>query len=228
LPTTIESERLLLVQESTLTNSPGSHLEPTSRLAKITVKREPTKADALSVTRQSTTLARSLHLPSTMLTDTSLARNMATLPRAKWSKYFSFKVSFSDRKTEGISYLSDSVYKGIATPGPTAYNPDSSCIQANTRGSVSMRVPSKGLEKPTWRHAKSNKPDMGSYEIDKAASKMSQRKSSPAVKFSTTKLDRYTTQYAKSKAFVPGAGNYEHEKCFKQLSRPPSASRRMR
>lgn len=71
-------------------------------------------------------------------------------------------------KTEGVSYLSDSVIKGQTTPGPTAYDPDNSCVKAKHSASISMRVPSRGLDKPTWRHKKSEKPDMGSYDVETA------------------------------------------------------------
>ena len=55
-------------------------------------------------------------------------------------------------QTEGVSYLSDNVIRGMTTPGPEVYNPDPSCIKAKHSASISMRVPSRGLEKSSWRH----------------------------------------------------------------------------
>ena len=90
-----------------------------------------------------------------------------------------------------------------------------------------MRVPSRGLSKE-WRFKKSERPDCGSYEIDKASHHQSQMKKAPSMAFSKKINERFTTIYAKQKAFVPGSGNYDIEPCFKNLSRPPSASRRRR
>ena len=92
-----------------------------------------------------------------------------------------------------------------------------------------MRQPSRGQStKSTWRHEKSSKPDVGSYEAANANMKQSIRKNTPTCTFSKVVSDRYTTAYAKSKAFVPGVGNYDTDKCIKRLSRPPSATRRRR
>ena len=131
------------------------------------------------------------------------------------------------RKCEGVNYLSDSEYRGHVNPGPTEYNPSDRYVSKNHASSVTMRVPSRGLDK-SWRFEKVNKPDVGSYQNDIQDANQSIRKATPKQKFSKMPNERFTTQYAKSKAFVPGAGNYEVEKCFKQLSRPPSANRRRR
>ena len=90
-----------------------------------------------------------------------------------------------------------------------------------------MKVPSKGLDK-SWRFEKTNRPDVGSYEAAQASMRQSTMKRVPSGQFSKKPNERFTTLYAKSKAFIPGAGQYDTQPCFKRLSRPPSASRRRR
>mmetsp|Transcript_11190 Transcript_11190/g.18812 ORF Transcript_11190/g.18812 Transcript_11190/m.18812 type:complete len:91 (-) Transcript_11190:63-335(-) len=90
-----------------------------------------------------------------------------------------------------------------------------------------MRIPTKGLSK-NWRFEKSNKPDMGSYKCEEVFENVSTMRRSPALKFSKNPNNRFTTQIAKSKSYIPGAGNYNVDDCFKKLSRPPSAGRRRR
>ena len=91
-----------------------------------------------------------------------------------------------------------------------------------------MRVPLKGLDK-SWRFEKTDKPDPGSYEHAEATLLHSSTiKRPPSVKFSQKVNHRYTTLIANSKMYIPPPGNYEVEKCFKKLSRPPSALRSRR
>ena len=130
-------------------------------------------------------------------------------------------------KTEGLNYLSDCEFKGMFYPGPGSHETDKNSIMRNHSSNLSMRVPSKGLSKE-WRFKKSEKPDVGSYEAEKASQHTSTMKKAPSMAFSKKPNERFTTLYAKSKSFVPGSGNYDPEPCFKRLSRPPSASRRRR
>lgn len=75
-------------------------------------------------------------------------------------------------KESGSSYLSESIIKGMYNPGPETYNPDASIIQPKRSSNISMRVPSKGLDKATWKHKKSEAPDCGSYEVADAFDKV--------------------------------------------------------
>ena len=74
------------------------------------------------------------------------------------------------RKTEGVNYLSDWETKGVMYPGPGSHEADTAHISVMKKhsSSVTMRVPSRGLSKE-WKFKKSEMPDCGSYEIDKAS-----------------------------------------------------------
>ena len=72
-----------------------------------------------------------------------------------------------------MNYLSDAEFKGHTTPGPEVYFEEADAcavtVQTSSRmkshsSNVSLRMPSKGLSK-SWRFEKSNKPDLGSYEV---------------------------------------------------------------
>lgn len=58
--------------------------------------------------------------------------------------------------------MSDSEYRAHANPGPCEYHPSDSYVAKSHPSSVTMKVPSKGLNK-SWRFEKVDKPDMGSY-----------------------------------------------------------------
>ena len=69
---------------------------------------------------------------------------------------------------------------------------------------------------------------MGSYKNAEALDKTSTFRRTPTIQFSKNEHERFTTKIAKSKLYVPGAGNYNVEGCFERLSRPPSAGVRRR
>jgi hypothetical protein len=56
---------------------------------------------------------------------------------------------------------------GMTNPGPDKYNPNINVVSKKYSSCVSMKIPSKGLDK-SWRFVKTNKPDMGSYEPQKS------------------------------------------------------------
>jgi hypothetical protein len=92
-----------------------------------------------------------------------------------------------------VNYLSDAEFKGHTTPGPERYFDHAKydvtvtnrqkkttsvrSFQVSTNGSsimkrhssnVSLRVPSKGLDK-SWRYKKTNLPAPGTYNISDAS-----------------------------------------------------------
>lgn len=108
-----------------------------------------------------------------------------------------------------------------------------------------MKVPSKGLRPSSAKIVKSHGADVGSYELKEAGDmKQSIRKRQPSFKFGPNKeridqegvsrpvkidnIVRFTEEVARSKAHVPGVGEYKMEECYKKLSRPPSANLRRR
>ena len=92
---------------------------------------------------------------------------------------------------------------------------------------VSLKIPTKGLSK-SWRYKKTDLPAPGSYDVFTASTHQSNMPSEPKYKFSNTENKRFTTIICEQKAFVPGAGYYDIEKCFKAKARPNSANRRRR
>ena len=116
-------------------------------------------------------------------------------------------------KETGSSYLSESIIRGMYNPGPETYNPDASVIQPKRSSNISMRVPSRGLEKATWKHKKSDAPDCGSYEVAEAKTKVMRNTGSQS--FSKKPIERFTTQEAKTKAYIPGTGTYDTDKASK-------------
>ncbi len=70
----------------------------------------------------------------------------------------------------------------------------------------------------SWKPKKSKSPDVGSYENATACFAQSIIPKAPAIAFSKNKNQRFNMKLAKSKAFVPGSGNYNIENCFKNLS----------
>ena len=71
-----------------------------------------------------------------------------------------------------------------------------------------------------WKPKKSKSPDVGSYENATAYFSQSIIPKAPAIAFSKNKNQRFNMKLAKSKAFVPGSGNYNIECCYKNLSVP--------
>ena len=85
------------------------------------------------------------------------------------------------------------------------------------------RSSSWAIIKPTketlgWKPVKSNEPDPGTYEPTTATKVTKQRY--PSYSLPRSKSLKFTVEYANNKKHVPGAGNYNPEKCFKVISRP--------
>jgi hypothetical protein len=85
------------------------------------------------------------------------------------------------------------------------------------------RSSSWGIFKPTkeklgWKPVKSSEPDPGSYETLSATKNIKTRY--PNYSMPRSKSLKFTVEYSNNKKHVPGAGNYNPEKCFKSISRP--------
>ena len=123
--------------------------------------------------------------------------------------------------------MSDAEFRGLTTPGPLTYTPDTSVIQKKSSSRVALKVPSKGLSKE-WRYQKDDRPGSATYNSAEASLMQSNKRAAPKCQFSKIPLKRFTDLACEAKAKVPGVGQHEYEECFKKLSRPPSSLRRRR
>lgn len=107
--------------------------------------------------------------------------------------------------------MSDLEFRAQNMPGPASYQPDIK----QSKGISSVFKPSTKKDLGCLDKVKSDLPDMGTYKVQEALT----NKQPVTCKFSKKPNERFNTQAAKSKAFVPGAGNYDVEKCYKALSK---------
>lgn len=85
------------------------------------------------------------------------------------------------------------------------------------------RSSSWSIMKPTketlgWKPVKSSEPDPGTYEPS-TANTMTKTKY-PKYTIPRSKSLKFTVEYSNNKKHVPGAGNYNVEKCYSQIARP--------
>ena len=66
-------------------------------------------------------------------------------------------------QTEGVNYISDTVYLAKAQPGPERYQPKTDLVKP--RSSICKFHPGTG--KKDWRPKKTRDPDPGTYEVRK-------------------------------------------------------------
>ena len=66
-------------------------------------------------------------------------------------------------QTEGVNYISDTVYLAKAQPGPERYQPKTDLVKP--RSSICKFHPGAG--KKDWRPKKTRDPDPGTYEVRK-------------------------------------------------------------
>ena len=92
---------------------------------------------------------------------------------------------------------------------------------------ISTASTSFGIIEPPPKKEKDKETNAQTDEEKKKTPKIIKTKG-PTYKFSDTENKRFTTLVCEQKAFVPGAGYYDFEKCFNVKARPNSANRRRR
>ena len=85
------------------------------------------------------------------------------------------------------------------------------------------RSSSWAIIKPTketldWKPVKSSEPGPDTYE-SLTATKVTKTRH-PNYSIPRSKSLKFTVEYSNNKKYVPGAGNYNVEKCYKVISRP--------
>ncbi len=73
-------------------------------------------------------------------------------------------------------------------------------------------------DKPHWKPKKTKDPDVGSYDFYKSKDKCLTR--NPNYTFNKSKSQKFTSEIAARKKFVPGCGHYKVEKCYSAISIP--------
>ena len=111
-------------------------------------------------------------------------------------------------QTEGVNFVSDTVYLAKMQPGPEKYEPKADLIKPRT--SICRFNPSQG--KKDWRPKKTKDPDPGSYEVRKGQefvgkAELKLRFAAPRGEHVTPKVT-FTTESTRRKKFVPGVGSY--------------------
>ena len=69
-------------------------------------------------------------------------------------------------KTEGVNYLSDAQYISSTMPGPSTYKTNAKVVQP--RITAVKIAPAKTKKQTSWKPKKSEEPDCGTYQVDKA------------------------------------------------------------
>jgi len=69
-----------------------------------------------------------------------------------------------------------------------------------------------------WKPKKVSEPDVGTYEPTKAITLVKSCK--PKYAFPKSKCLKFTVEFSNTKKHIPGAGNYNVEKCYDKINRP--------
>lgn len=130
-------------------------------------------------------------------------------------------------KLDRVSYLDEAIRDKQDLTGPGHYKPKVSCDTINKvslqRDIVQKRPLTaakwKAPKKEDWRIKKNeDAPDMATYEA--ANSRRYVMKSTQAVSMTKSHILTFSSKMAKEKEYIPPAGHYSPEKCYKFVSRP--------
>ena len=131
-------------------------------------------------------------------------------------------------KTEGVDYLSDAQYISSTLPGPSTYKSDAKVVQP--RVTAVKFAPTKSKKQSSWKPVKSQEPDCGTYQVDRAratiekspithkiskispisnsAPRLKEDGSGPSKLGKNSSKETFTTIMTKQKRWLPGVGSY--------------------
>ena len=122
-------------------------------------------------------------------------------------------------KTQGISFMSESEFLGVAQPAPNKYEINESLVKKKLVGFKMI----KPKLKYQWKPVKVKGPDSGTYNYPISLENTSRMKKVTNTIFNKTKRPHLHKSSSKNK--TPGVGSYKLDKVFDKIYRPMKTSR---